>query len=278
MSAQQLQVDTISNNLANVNTTGYKRERQEFSTLFYDTLNRANLDPANPPGRPVNLQVGLGVRPVATTRYFNQGSLQRTDRPLDVALNGPGFFMVRRSYMTDDNEIIGYTRDGAFQVSPNEDGELMIVTALGFPILDIEGEPVVLPSVEDGGPPTDSHIIIGLQGIITWMDPEAEDNSVITHDQQIAVVRFPNQQGLEGIGNNLFVSTAAAGEPIMLATDPPGFFPASSGINQGVLEMSNVNIATEMISLITSQRAFELNSRAISTSDQMLQEAVNLRR
>ena len=145
MSAQQLQVDTISNNLANVNTHGYKRETQMFSTLLYDTLRRADLDPANPPGRPVNLQVGMGVRPVATARDFRQGALQITDRTKDLTINGSAFFAVLRTSIQDPNEVIGYTRNGSFMLAPVEENEMWLINREGFRVLDTDNEPIVLP-------------------------------------------------------------------------------------------------------------------------------------
>ena len=270
MTAQQLQVDNISNNIANVNTHGHKRERIEFATLLYDTMQQASLDPANPPGRPVNLQVGMGVRPVATARDFSPGSFERTDGPLDFAIHGPGFFVARYSSLEDPAEINAYTRNGAFVMSPNENGELMLVNNQGFPILDTEGTPIVLP---DGNFVSDMQVTDDGQ---IWLRPAGDPTAdPELHDQRIQIVQFQNVQGLESIGDNFFAATTASGAPIL---ESDGEISTPSRLIQGVLEMSNVNIANEMVSLIVSQRAYELNSRAIQASDQMLQEASNLRR
>ena len=267
MTAQQLQVDTIANNLANVNTHGFKRETQLFSTLLYDTIARAEMDPANPPGRSVNLQVGMGVRPVATGRDFRQGALEMTERTLDMAINGNAFFNVRMSHAEDPIQVIGYTRNGSFVVSPIADDEMILSNRQGFTILDIDGEPIVLP--------------IRLESQIRGIDNDGViwlmiDDELVEHDQEIALTIFPNPQGLEAVGNNLFVVTQGSGDPIIEQEEDD--LPSRSSIITGTLEMSNVNVANEMVSLIVSQRAFEMNARSITTSDQMLQEAVNLRR
>jgi len=276
MTAQQMQVDTIANNLANVNTSGFKRERLEFSTLLYQTIQRAELDTANPPGRPVNLQVGLGVRPVATSRDFGIGSFERTDQPLDFAISGQGFFNVRHSSIADPVEVIAYTRNGAFHAMPTGVGsnELILVTNAGLPVLGVDGEPIIF---EDWVVISD--LDVAGDGLIRHPDPEdvMAPSIVIA---QIAITQFPNPQGLEGIGNNLFLQTSASGEPVLEIEDMEGPVEVTrpSQVIQGLLEMSNVNVANEMVNLITTQRAYEMNARVISTSDQMLQEAVNLRR
>ena len=268
MTAQQFQIDSIANNLANVNTYGFKREKQLFSTLLYDTIRRAELDPANPPGRPVNLQVGMGVRPVATARDFSQGALEITDRTLDLAISTNTFFAIRRSSIEDAQEVVGYTRNGWFMGSPVAEDEMWIVNQEGFSLLDTNFEPIILPIM------TTSQILgIDPNGTIWFVDEEGE---LIEHDQQIALVRFPNNQGLEAIGGNLFVETPGSGAPMVEQEMPE--LPNRSEIISGVLELSNVNVATEMVNMIRAQRAFEMNARVISTSDQMLQEAVNLRR
>jgi flagellar basal-body rod protein FlgG len=191
MTAQQLNVDVIANNLANVNTVGFKRERVEFKSLLYQTMQRADLDAANPGGRPVNLQVGLGVRPAATARIFTTGSFQRTDQPLDLAINGDGLFRVNTSIEPGAEPEFAYTRNGAIKVGPAWDGDegLMLVTSDGIPFLDIDGEPMVIPpevSLRD--------ITVTQDGRFTVMiDDEIEELS------QMAIVQFPNVQGLESV-------------------------------------------------------------------------------
>lgn len=257
MTTQQLSVDTISNNIANVNTTGYKKERTEFQTLLYQTMERASLDAADT-GKPVNLQVGLGVKPVAMTKNFTTGSLQETGNLMDLAIQGDGFFSIQSG-----EEEITYTRDGSFKLSPYE-GESYLVTSAGYFVLDTEGEPVIIP---EGVPVQD--ISIASNGVITCkIDGELEDIGY-----RIGMVQFTNPQGLVALGGNLFSSTAASGEAIYEAEGVG----AESALVQGYLEMSNVNIAEEMVNLIVAQRAYELNSKAITTADSMLQQAVSLK-
>ena len=263
MSAQMTKIDTISNNIANVNTTGFKRERVDFKSLIYETMRRADLDPANMTGRPVNLQVGHGVRAAATTRMFTQGALQRTERPLDVAIEGNGFFQIRRDF-----DEYFYTRDGSFHLMPLEDGTLMLTTSAGFPIMTIDGDEIIVP---EGF--TDRDVIIGSDGSV-FILTQGIDAEMIELGQ-LLVVQFPNPNGMEAIGGNLFMQTIASGEPLVEAD---GETNSVSRLVQTYLEMSNVQIAEEMIGLIVTQRAFDTNSRAISTSDEMLQTAVNLRR
>ncbi|MDE6357779.1 MAG: flagellar basal-body rod protein FlgG [Eubacteriales bacterium] len=259
MKGQQLNVDTIANNISNVNTTGYKKERLEFKTLLYQTMERASLDEADT-GKPVNLQVGLGVKPIATSRMFTTGNLQRTENNLDFAIEGEGFFTIQTG-----EEEVSYTRDGSFKISTN-DGENTLVTSEGYYVLDTNGDPIVFPSevpIKD--------VSISSNGSITYLiDGETEDTGI-----QIGLVQFSNPQGLEAIGGNLYTVTTASGEPILEAD---GEVSNPSSIAQGYLEMSNVNIAEEMVNLIVAQRAYELNSKAITTSDEMLQQANNLKK
>ncbi len=260
MTSQQLNVDNISNNIANVNTTGYKRERLEFKSLLYQTMERATLD-ENDTGRPVNLQVGHGVRPIVSSRIFTNGSVERTENPSDFYLQGEGFFVVDRG----DGDIV-YTKDGSFKISIG-DGESSIVTSEGYAILDTDGEPITLPeniSMSD--------VNVDENGNITYIDEDGE-----TQDAgiQFDIVQFPNVQGLEAIGNNFYTVTPASGEAIQ---ESEGDTSTVSRIIQSCLEMSNVNVANEMVNLIIAQRAYELNSKAIQTSDDMLQQASNLKR
>lgn len=261
MTSQQQNVDVISNNLANVNNYGYKKERLEFKSLLYETMKRADRDPANPAGRPVNLQVGHGVRPIATSRIFTTGNFQVTDNALDFAIEGKAFFAVQRG------DIVTYTRDGAFKISVNEDGTLGIVTSEGLPILNTDGDPVELPedvSLE--------RLIVESNGQLLYMDNNDELQELGT---AVEMVQFSNPQGLEAIGQNLYATTPASGAAISEST---GDTLTTSLLRQGALEMSNVQIAEEMVNLIVAQRAYELNSRSISTSDDMLNTANNLKR
>jgi flagellar basal-body rod protein FlgG len=261
MNAQQMNVDTISNNLANVNTTGFKKERMEFKTLMYQTLQRADEDPANFGARPVNLQVGLGVRPMATARIFDQGNLTQTTSPTDFAIEGDGYFVIQA---TPDETY--YTKDGSFKTS-NNDGELTLVTSDGFPVLDINGENIIFG--EEINPST---ISVNDDGTFTYVDTEGVIQDL---DYQLDLVQFSNQQGLEAVGKNFFRATVASGEPIQ---ETSGDIANLSNVVQGYIERSNVAVADEMVDLIVAQRAYELNSKAIQASDEMLQNANNLRR
>ena len=258
MSAQQLNVDTISNNISNVDTNSFKKERLEFKSLLYQTMDRASLDRADT-GKPVNLQVGLGVKPIATSRMFFQGNLEKTEINTDLAIEGEGFFMVQ----TGEDEI-SYTRDGSFKISVG-DGQNNLVTSEGYYVLNSDGEPITLPenlAVKD--------IIISSNGAIRYMQNGVEQDTGTT----IGIVQFANPQGLEAIGGNLYTTTPASGEAILEADIENN----KSKISQGYLELSNVNIAEEMVNLIVAQRAYELNSKAITTSDEMLQQANNLKK
>jgi len=262
MTAQQLNVDTISNNIANVNTAGYKKERLEFKSLLYQTMQRATLD-ENDNGRPVNLQAGLGVRPIVSSRIFTNGNVERTDNPLDFYLEGEGFFVIDRG----DGDIV-YTKDGSFKISRSNNGdEVSLVTSDGSAILDVDGEPITLPENVSM-----SDVNVDSAGFITYIDDEGETQET---GVQFDIVQFPNVQGLEAIGTNFYVPTPASGEPVQ---ESSGDTNTVSSIIQSCIEMSNVNVANEMVNLIIAQRAYELNSKAIQTSDDMLQQASNLKR
>jgi len=262
MSAMMTKIDTVANNISNVNTTGFKRERVDFNSLIYETLRPTNLDPVNMTGRPVNLQVGHGVRAAATTRMFTQGALQRTDRPMDFSIEGNGFFQVRR-----DEDTYFFTRDGSFHLMPLADGTLVLTMASGYPVISVDGDVIIF----DEGT-IDRDIVVSPEGNIFVL---GEEGLLEDMDMQIQLVQFSNPNGLEAIGGNLFRETTASGEPVQEIDD---VVMRPSRLVQGYLELSNVQIAEEMIGLITAQRAFDTNSRAISTSDEMLQTAVNLRR
>ncbi|MDR3091746.1 MAG: flagellar basal-body rod protein FlgG [Clostridiales bacterium] len=267
MTSQQLNIDTISNNLANVNTTGYKKERMEFKTLLYQTMQRADQDPANTPARPVNLQVGHGVRPIATARAFTTGSFQRTDNAQDFAIEGDGFFIINRGAdpATGEDDIT-YTRDGSFKTAVVADGT-MLTTAEGYPVLSVDGEPIVIPPevlMKD--------VTVDENGNMGYANAEGQYEDL---GFQFALVQFSNPQGLESVGSNLFKQTVASGEPL---SEADGETNKTSRLRQNFLEMSNVAVANEMVDLIIAQRAYDLNSKVITTSDEMLQTANALKR
>lgn len=256
MTAQQLNVDVIANNLANVNTNGYKKSRVEFKDLIYETLRRPDVyQPGQ--GTPVAIQIGHGTRPSATTKAFKQGNLAQTDNTFDVAIEGDGFFVVERP-----DETYAYTRDGSFKISM-DDTERYLVTSEGFFVLDIDEEPIIIDEEF-------TDISISADGTITG---KADDE--IEEIAQIGIVKFLNPEGLLAIGNNLFEETEASGEAIFKEDETdPGY----GSILQGYLELSNVQVVEEMVNLITAQRAYEINTKAIQTSDEMLAQANNLRR
>lgn len=259
MTSQQLNVDNISNNLANVNTVGYKKSRVEFKSLLYETMQKAGVD-ENGAGRPVSIQIGYGVRPIATVKDYSMGNIEVTNNPLDIAIDGEGFFVVQ-----GPNEEIMYTRDGSFKVSVVDD-ETMLVTSDGYPVLSIDEEPIYFdPEVKI------SDLIIGEDGIISYVDEDGETVEIA----QLAVVQFPNRAGLEDVGRNLVRQTAASGQPVYEAD---GDVTKPSRLIQGSLEASNVQVVEEMVKLIVAQRAYEINSKAIQTSDDMLAQVNQLKR
>ncbi len=254
MIAQQYNVDVISNNLANVNTTGYKKGRAEFKDLLYETTQRAYMLEGS--GKPVNLQVGHGTTVVATVKHYSPGNLEKTDNLLDFAIDGDGFFTVTGP--TGEPE---YTRDGSFKLSYTEEGNVL-TTAEGFPVLDEAGNTIVLtidPSILNVSP----------TGELSYV----EDGQTVSLGQKIGMVKFPNRQGLESIGKNLYAQNTASGAPV--ADSESG---KPSTLVQGYLESSNVQVVEEMVKLIVAQRAYEVNSKAIQSADEMLGMANNLRR
>ncbi|MDI9482392.1 MAG: flagellar hook-basal body protein [Bacillota bacterium] len=255
MKAMQFNVDTISNNLANVNTTAYKKERAEFEDLLYVTIERAYM--MEEQGRPVNLQVGHGAVARSISRDFTWGSLQQTENQLDFAIVGDGFFSIRYA---DGN--IYYTRDGSFKLSVTEDGN-MLTTARGYPVLDENGEPVYFDYPLE-------QMVVSEQGEVSYRD---EEGFIIPTGQRIGVFKFNNPQGLESIGGNMYSENSASGYAVF--DEELG---EPSIIRQGYLEASNVQVIEEMVKLIISQRAYELNSKAITSADEMMGIANNLKR
>ncbi len=259
MKAQQFNVDVISNNLANVNTSGYKKERAEFKDLLYQTMGRAYvLDDA---GKPVNLQVGLGTAVNSTVRSFDPGNLDKTDSPLDFAIEGDGFFTV-----LGPNGQVQYTRDGSFKISITEDGMAKLSTSDGYSVLDDGEQEIFFDTDVDI-----SKLVVSPQGQMSYINQAGE---TVPMDQTLGVVTFPNKYALEAIGDNMFVRNSATGDPIPAAENTA----SQSTIRQNYLEASNVQVVDEMVKLIVAQRAYEINSKAIQSSDDMLQIANNLRR
>ena len=249
MEAQQMQLDTISNNLANVSTNGYKRSHAVFEDLMYQNLRQAGAASSDQTELPTGLQVGLGTRAVATARNFSQGNLQQSSNPLDLAIRGNGFFQIQFPDGTT-----GYTRDGSFQVSAT--GQL--VTNNGY---------TVQPGITI--PATAQSVTIGNDGTVSVVLPGQAQPSTVG---QIQLANFVNPAGLEPKGQNMFAETAASG------TANPGV-PGLNGlgtVQQGFVETSNVNVVEELVQMIQTQRSYELNSKAIQTSDQMLQRLTQL--
>ena len=243
LEAQQTQLDVISNNLANVSTNGFKRARAVFEDLLYQTIRQPGAQNTQQNQIGSGLQIGTGVRTVATERIHTQGSLQQTGNPLDMAVQGNGYFQV-----TLPDGTPAYTRDGAFQL----DSQGQIVTASGFPM-----EPAIII-------PNDAQTItIGRDGTVSVLQAGQTAPTVVGN---IQIATFVNPGGLSSAGENLFRETVSSG------TATPNT-PGNNGaglINQQFVETSNVNVAEELVNMITTQRAFELNSRAVQTSDQML--------
>lgn len=260
MIAQQTNVDTISNNLANVNTSGYKRETVEFKSLLYQTIQAEATNNIGEP-KPVGVQVGLGVRNSAITSQFTQGILQETGNDYDFAIQGKGFFMVQQ-----EDGSVGYTRNGSFSLATGVNGTVLATTS-GKPVLDTNGAPIVFDESFDT-----SKIKIDESGNISYPD---ENNNVQQIGVQIGMVQFNNPSGLEKMSESLYRVTLASGEPRLESTDPSV---TKSKILQGYVEGSNVQAVDEMVNLIVAQRAYEMNSKTITASDEMLQQANNLRR
>jgi len=251
MQAQALNIDVISNNLANVNTSGFKRSRADFQDLLYQTLRPAGVASAAGSQVPTGLQLGHGTRPVATQKIFLQGDYQHTQNELDMAIEGDGFFQVLQP-----NGDVSYSRAGTFKL----DSEGRIVTSDGFPM-----EPEITI-------PSDSiSISIGTDGTVSILQAgEIEPSEIGT----IQLVRFVNPAGLSSIGRNLYTATSVSGEAITGTAGEGGY----GTIAQGYLEMSNVSVVDEMVNMITAQRAYEINSKSIQTADEMLQMANNIKR
>jgi len=251
MECQQTNIDVISNNIANVNTTGFKKSRAEFQNLLSQNIQIPGSLGDQGTTLPVGTQIGLGVKTAATQKMFLPGSIFETDNPLDVAINGNGFFKVQM-----DNGQFAYTRDGSFKMDAN--GQL--VTSEGF---------VVQPAITI--PTNATSITIGENGTVSVQQP---GTSTLNQVGQLTITQFANPAGLIDIGDNLLVQSPASGDPTDGVAEQGNL--QSTTLTQGFLENSNVQIVEEMINMITAQRAFEANSNVIKSSDEILQKLNNL--
>ena len=243
LDAQQTQLDVISNNLANVSTNGFKRARAVFEDLLYQTMRQPGAQSSQQTTIPSGLQLGTGVKPVATEKIFTQGSLTQTSNPLDLAINGQGFFQIQ---MPDGT--LSYTRDGSFQ----KDSTGLVVTSSGYPLSPALTIPANATSVT-----------VGRDGVVSVIQA---GTTAPTQIGTIQLAAFVNPGGLQSTGENLFIETASSGTP---TPNTPGTN-GTGLLNQGYVETSNVNVAEELVNMIQTQRAYEINSKAITTSDQML--------
>jgi flagellar basal-body rod protein FlgG len=244
MSAQQMNVDVIANNIANVNTTGFKRSRADFQDLMYQTIIAPGTASTSNNQVPTGIQIGLGVKPVAVQKLFTQGDFQTTGNSLDLVIEGDGFFQI-----TKPDGTINYTRAGAFKLDKNG----QIVSSDGYPL-----EPAItIPS-------NTTSITVGSDGTVSVLQSGSTTPVTVGN---ITTATFVNPGGLLALGKNLFVNTDASGDA---TTGTPGL-EGRGTLNQGFLEMSNVNIVEELANLIIAQRAFEMNTKTVTTADQMLQ-------
>lgn len=249
LESQQVQMDVIANNLANVSTSGFKRSRAVFEDLLYQNLRQPGAQSTTQTNLPSGLQIGTGVRPVATERLHSQGSLQNTENSRDLAINGNGFFQV---LLTDGSTA--YTRDGSFQIDQN--GQM--VTASGYPL-----EPAITI------PENALSVTIAQDGVVSVTEPGSTQSREVG---QITLAAFINPTGLQSTGENLYLETDSSG-PRNEST------PGLNGVGvlyQGYVETSNVNVVEEMVSMIQTQRAYEINSKAVQTSDEMLARLTQL--
>ena len=261
MNAQQVSLDNIANNLANVNTTGYKKQTTEFSSLLYQKLQRKQTDNNGDP-KPVIAQVGTGVRVTSLTSIFTQGIMQETGKPYDFCIEGDGLFRIQ---MPDGTEA--YTRNGSFHMSIEGDG-VTLCTAEGYPVLDMNGDIIHFSS--------SGYIVNNIStdqfGRFTYRDVEADE--IYDLNIRIGLAQFNNPAGLDKLSDSYFRESANSGEPRYEVEDPAL---SISKIHSQYLEGSNVQTIDEIVNLITTQRAYEMNSKIISAADEMMQQANNLR-
>lgn len=250
MAAQETQLEGVSNNIANSNTTGYKRQRVEFQDLLYQTVRAAGTRTTEQTRSPTGIQLGSGVRVAGTSRAFSQGAIMVTNNPLDVAIEGSGFFVVQQPDGTP-----AYTRAGALQ----KDSQGQLVTAEGHLI----EPPIIIPP--------DAHTVsIGADGTVSAM---LSHQATPVEVGQLTIASFINPSGLHALGRNLFTETSASGEPQVGTPGSDG----RGALLQGALERANVDVVEEMIGMITAQRAYEVNSKVVTTADDMLRAATQMR-
>jgi len=251
MTAQQTNIDVIAHNLANVNTVGFKAGRVDFQDLVYQTVREAGAAATEGTQLPTGVQIGLGARYAAIQRIFSPGELRQTGNSLDLAIQGDGFFQIQ---LPDGRTT--YTRDGTFKL----DGQGRLVNSDGHPL-----------QPEIAVPPDATHITVGSDGTVSvTIAGQTEPQQL----GQITLAKFLNPAGLSSLGGNLLAPTAASGEPVVAPASTEGI----GAIGQGLVEMSNVNIIEEMVSMIVAQRAYEVNSKSIQVADEMLAMANNLHR
>jgi flagellar basal-body rod protein FlgG len=248
MEAQELNLNTIANNLANVNTPGFKRSKIEFQDLLYSKPRSSGADSGSGNLVPTGIEVGNGTKVAATSKVFTQGQVNQTGQQLDLAIQGDGFFEVQQADGT-----LAYTRDGSFKL--NAQGQ--VVTADGLPVAS------GFQTIQAGA----TGITISSTGAVSVQGPNGTQNF------QLNLVRFPNPAGLASMGGNLYNETPASGTPTTGQAGTAGF----GSVLQGYLESSNVSIVEEMVNLITAQRAYEINSKSVQASDQMLQNVANMK-
>jgi len=251
MVAQQKQIDTTSNNIANVNTIGYKKQRAEFADLMYQTMRYAGTSTSSTTISPTGIEMGLGVRPTAIAKQFTQGNFKSTGNPLDMAITGHGFFQIALPDGTT-----AYTRNGSFK----QDGNGNIVNSDGFQLVPN----IVIPAGT-------TQISVGTDGTVSVLQA---GQTALSQIGQIQLADFVNPAGLHSLGNNNLIDTTASGTAVIGTPGLNGI----GNIRQNFVEMSNVQLVVEMTDLITGQRAYEANSKAITTSDQMLQTVNGLKR
>jgi len=262
MIGQQDSVDTIANNLANVNTTAYKTESNEFKSLLYQTI-QTKTTTANGENKPVGAQVGLGVRTASVTSQFVQGTLVDSESDTAFAIDGKGFFAVEGE---DGNTY--YTRNGNFLFSVGVNNKMTLSNSDGLPVLNTAGKPITIPANY-----VSSEVVVDSDGQLWYPDDDGTLEEIV--GMQIGVFQFQNPSGLEKMGDTLYAETAASGAALNEATNDNL---SKSELYQGYLENSNVEVADEMVNLIIAQRAYEMNSKAVQTADTMMQEANELRR
>lgn len=249
MEGQQLRLNNIANNIANVNSTGYKRSKVEFQDLLYQSQSPKGGDGGGGAIVPTGIEIGNGSRPVSTTKIFTQGQLSQTASHWDVAINGDGFFQITRP-----DGSTAYTRDGSFKVDSNN----QLVNSEGMAIVGFGAVPDAV-----------SNVFIAPTGEVTFETPDG-----LVNGPTLQLARFNNANGLKSLGSNLFEETTASGTPTLGNPGQDGF----GRLEQGYLEMSNVNVVEEMVNLIVAQRAYEINSKAIQTADQMMSTVNQLKR